>query len=284
MRKRTLRFDAAVFAATAITFLLVVAQCNAQNLYPRNPILRVGTNEPIWVPASHAEDRQGSLQLFSFSKEAERRFRDDLREAEKAAQQSNKGPGTTRSDAPENSETCLNLAESISPPSLWRNRGIADIADGAAAIYRGTVIATHPGFFMGHPGSLVEVEVTKEIKSNPYLRPPLEIYFYTFNGSFSAGQYDFCNSHPSAPYLAQSGDQALVFIETPPKDPEGRVFVVNDVVYETQAGEMIKTMPLLELNRPGVPIPESIQDLEELINKSVPGYPLGHGEEKRDSQ
>ncbi len=179
----------------------------------------------------------------------------------------------------------MDWAPLISPSRSWQDRDIAGIVNRAPVVYLGTVIATHPGFFWGHPGSLVEVEISKEINTNPYLRPPLDIYFYTFYGNFSAGQYDFRNSHPLAPYLPQAGDLALVFIEGPPFDPEERVFLVNDVIYQTPAGEMPKTTTLVKLKiEPGVPKPKSFSEFVHLVKDALLGPQLGRGEDERDSK
>lgn len=173
----------------------------------------------------------------------------------------------TRESLPNREIACLNLAESIRPLHLPEKKYLREkdeLIEDAGPIFEGRVVAVRGGLYRGMPGSLLKVEVNRILKAPWWGEMPDYVYSFHFNGSFSLGQYEFCNQHSQLPHLPKAGDTVIVFASSP-ADKAGEFYEPIETVFVTEDGQVLLTPRMSKL--PGFPDVKNAYDVDQYVHR-----------------
>jgi len=125
---------------------------------------------------------------------------------------------------------------------------IASTIDNATAIFEGTISEVNPGFFYGHPASLIRVTAVATLKKSPeYARVTDTLYARYPLAVFSAGNVQYC-AGLGIPQPA-IGAKVLILAFGRPIDETGQLVFSfkNDMLVQTAEG--VAFPPLLDVFR-----------------------------------
>lgn len=149
------------------------------------------------------------------------------------------------------------------------NNNLVELTASSLAIYRGKVAGRAVGFYLGHAGTLLRVEVQRELKGDGELASAREVYVHYPYGEFEVGGRKFCLSDRRYPQPPRDGDAVLLFVLREPLDARRRLIVPEptEIVFESGKGELSYTQELsTDLD---FLISKSLDDLEWIIEEEL---------------
>jgi hypothetical protein len=167
---------------------------------------------------------------------------------------------------------------SAAPPDF------AGLAREAEGIVEARITAIQPGFFLGVPASLLEVQVTKTYRPLPAHTQTNTYYVYHPFARFAVGGFSFCNVRSARPvgdkkarstvFEPEVGGRVLLFVFGTPLDRDGILIapLEDQILYESPKGELALSAALKrgdELH----PV-RSLDEVEALLEVALQRRPI----------
>jgi hypothetical protein len=177
---------------------------------------RAGASRPFFISARLATDKAGQIQWSAFSEYDQIALKAELAQRERAAHGSTQGAGA---NAPCDTRfvTFTHLGR---PYGSWD-----ELVTGAAAVFRGRVVATTPGFEVTVPKTLLSVRVDEKLRGGADFPATGSIHVLYPAADFTIGGVRFCNAGPMGSFVPAVGDDVLVFTYEKPVDDQGTFMI-----------------------------------------------------------
>lgn len=194
---------------------------------------------PIWVAAEKAAEEPDREDLFSPAN------RISLRHRQQTPALPHKGgetrPGSLFSLITEDACSEFSAGLEIERPDTKPHWSYADVAENAGSILAGRIDSIAVGFLDGTPGSLLRIDVSREIRRSGELAAGRYLYLYYPRAAFQIFGQTHCARNADFSHLPQVGEGVLIFNFYPPLDADGRLIYTHaeGVFFESLSGSLV---------------------------------------------
>lgn len=248
--------------AIALTLALVTAVASAapsDSNHSRTklpPTLTVvGNSQPFFVSAASVTGSDGRIDWAGFADDNVRTIlrAEEARVAARAAESANASNDT----APCATRT---VTFGLAP----RQGSITAVTARAAAVYRGRIAATAPGFLLTTPVTLLGIEITSVVRSADGY-PRAQLIYVTYPGAdFRIGGRRFCNGGPNDGFIPAVGDEILVLAQQPSRDMTGAYLTTTEEqLFFSRDNRVIVSESIAK--DPALPVPLTLQALARMV-------------------
>jgi hypothetical protein len=216
---------------------------------------------PIWVSAEKVAAEPDSKELFSPSNNAA------LRRHQQKQTTSGKGsavlPDSYLSLISEGICKEFFAAPEIQRSDIKPHWTYADVVRHADSILAGRIEAIEVGFLDGVPGSLLRIDVSREVHRAEDVAPGRHIYLYYPYATFQIAGTAYCTKDGDFPHRPRVGEDILIFNFYPSVDAHGTLIYTHaeGLFFEDSAGLLV-IPPRLRQDRQSLPA----DNLEGLVD------------------
>jgi hypothetical protein len=197
--------------------------------------------DPIWVSTKAAALENGDVRWELFSASDEDNLRRFLANSERLRKETESSQDCQTGGKREPELECPLLLATLDEDRIEPkpNNSLSDLAEQALAIYDGRIEGISQGFFSGLPSSLLQVKVTKALRSSDLVASDEVLIPYPF-AHFKIGSSIFCGGFYGM-FEPSVGDRVLVFIYDPPTNAAQTLVYPRspELFFETSAGHLI---------------------------------------------
>jgi hypothetical protein len=251
------------FLTRSTRVILLLAVFLAATLRAASPVVmpdalrRSGADVPFFVSARAVTDPSGGIQWSGFA-DAGTRMVLQAEVTERARRVSIAPNATESMTAP-----CAVRIMTFPDPS-GAPKSLRELAGTAAAVYRGRVAGTAPGFNLSTPATLIAVEIAEAVRAADGFPKSGIVYVVYPAADFSVGGTRFCNAGVNGGTMPKVGDAIAVFAPSAPIDADGVVLNVGAEQIVFASGTRVMLPPGLREDRDAA----AARSLDDLLQRA----------------